>query len=265
MKILGLAFLLAAVTGTALFLVLWGVGGLDEHVAIEVGSIPVLAVPHIADALEKWDAKSAFDSGHKVTIHAIDGYSISLPIVIVAAAAIFVAITQISSVIPAFIMSFSMQMASPGDHEMTQSFASAIGILSLPLQLTGAFFLGRWIGGRCSGHLFGALALSSAIGAVGSRLLDYWLVPADDLRRIFGGSYSVSGLLLSALISFVVFFIPGLLGVWRGRKRRLSNYMRYLLFVLPIDTQNLLVDLAFEEAKKSVASRGSLAHKNATS
>ena len=42
----------------------------------------------------------------------------------------------------------------------------------------------------------------------------------------------------------------GLIGYWRGRKYRLSRYLHYLLDVLPAETRDTVIDLAFDEARK---------------
>jgi hypothetical protein len=56
-------------------------------------------------------------------------------------------------------------------------------------------------------------------------------------------------------VSFIL--VPGLLGFWRGRRERTSKYMVYLLSALPEETQNSLVDLAFEEVREIVEARRS--------
>jgi len=47
-----------------------------------------------------------------------------------------------------------------------------------------------------------------------------------------------------------VLMVPALLGYWRGRKLRLSKYLYYLLGVLPKETRDAVVELAFDEAQK---------------
>ncbi len=55
------------------------------------------------------------------------------------------------------------------------------------------------------------------------------------------------------LVPVCTFAAAGLLGQRQGRKRRLADYMEYLLSVLPPPTRNVLVELAFEEARKAGA------------
>jgi hypothetical protein len=52
-------------------------------------------------------------------------------------------------------------------------------------------------------------------------------------------------------VTSVEFALAGLLGIWRGRRRRLAGYLEYLLSVLPLESRGALVDLAYEEAKRA--------------
>ena len=64
--------------------------------------------------------------------------------------------------------------------------------------------------------------------------------------------------ILSRIAKIILFIlVPGLLGYWRGQKFRLSKYLHYLLGVLPTETRDLVIDLAFEEAQKSASTAGS--------
>ena len=57
------------------------------------------------------------------------------------------------------------------------------------------------------------------------------------------------------IISLIV-IVPGLIGYWRGKRQSLSKYLYYLLSVLPPQTRDTVVELAFEEAQKvSAAAR----------
>ena len=50
--------------------------------------------------------------------------------------------------------------------------------------------------------------------------------------------------------------VPGLIGYWRGKRQSLSKYLHYLLSVLPPQTRDTVVELAFDEAQKvSAAAR----------
>jgi hypothetical protein len=53
--------------------------------------------------------------------------------------------------------------------------------------------------------------------------------------------------------------VPGLLGYWRGQKYRLSKYLHYLLDVLPAETRDTVIGLAFDEAQKIVSAKRSAA------
>jgi hypothetical protein len=52
------------------------------------------------------------------------------------------------------------------------------------------------------------------------------------------------------LLRFPFLICTGLIGYRRGRKYRLSRYLHYLLDVLPAETRDTVIDLAFDEARK---------------
>jgi hypothetical protein len=59
-----------------------------------------------------------------------------------------------------------------------------------------------------------------------------------------------------AIIALWVFYAgPIYLGYWMGRRSRMNKYFSYLLAVLPKDTRNLVVTLAYEEAQRLAADR----------
>src|SRR4029077_6742618 len=88
--------------------------------------------------------------------------------------------------------------------------------------------------------------------------LDVLVVPDEAYRGMFGFErLSIFGILKRiATISFLI-IVPGLIGYWRGQRQRLSKYLNYLLSVLPPQTRDTVVDLAYGEAQKVVpAMRG---------
>jgi hypothetical protein len=64
------------------------------------------------------------------------------------------------------------------------------------------------------------------------------------------------GILMRITKTAFIIVVPGLIGYWRGQRQRLSKYLDYLLSVLPQQTRDTVVDLAFEEAQKVAATVG---------
>jgi hypothetical protein len=78
-------------------------------------------------------------------------------------------------------------------------------------------------------------------------------MPSEEFQTLFGEG--LTGVFPFVLGLFGFFAIFGLLGFWRGSRLQKTQYINYLLSALPEGTRNVLVDLAFEEAKKIVDNR----------
>jgi hypothetical protein len=134
-----------------------------------------------------------------------------------------------------------------GDGPATPSQLAAALVAATPLKLVAGFLIGRRIGMRTRNRAW-VIALAAALLAplIANYGLDAVLWPFGaanqaDLRQD----------IVSAAVSFAQFALAGLLGVSRGRRRKLAGYMEYLLSVLPPATRSALVDLAYEDAKKA--------------
>lgn len=93
--------------------------------------------------------------------------------------------------------------------------------------------------------------------AVGSVAMDVVLLTDEMYLSVFDAERLAPSPLLSRIVPItLIFLVPGLLGYWRGRKYRLSKYLHYLLGVLPEETRDTVIDLAFDEAQKVAATAG---------
>ena len=122
------------------------------------------------------------------------------------------------------------------------------------LTIFAAYFVGRWIGTRCLRRGIVAIVLVAVLTAVGAVAVDVLATTDEYYREMFDAERLSPAHILTrvALVSFNI-LVPGLIGYWRGRKLRLSKYLHYLLGVLPAETRDTVVDLAFEEAQKVAA------------
>ena len=103
-----------------------------------------------------------------------------------------------------------------------------------------SYFVGRWIGTRCSSKGMIAILLIIFLSTAMDLIFNF-MFPDDP------GDFPSMLLDLTSLL----FSIPaGVIGYRRGRKYRLSRYLHYLLSVLPPETRDTVIDLAFGEAQK---------------
>ncbi|MFI4988556.1 MAG: hypothetical protein ACHQF3_14055 [Alphaproteobacteria bacterium] len=144
-----------------------------------------------------------------------------------------------------------MVLAAGGDADKLSPAAPFV--IALPVGLISGYVLGRWIGARCSRYGIATVILVAALGVAISRAFDFALVPSVDFEAIFGQPKSAVEFLFLISAGFLIYSICGLIGYWRGRQRRLARYLRYLLSILPVDTRDVLVNMAYEEAQRTIA------------
>ena len=145
----------------------------------------------------------------------------------------------------------------PFEIENAPKIAAAAGVLTIIMMIFAAYFVGRWIGARTSRLgvvtmlLIAPLTAAIGVGADVLFLADEWYRGYNTSDR-----FAFFGILIRITkISFLI-VVPGLIGYWRGQRQRLSKYLDYLLGVLPPQTRDTVVELAFEEAQKVSAAVG---------
>jgi len=130
--------------------------------------------------------------------------------------------------------------------------------IAVVLMLAGSFFIGHWVGSRCSeGIAKGVVTLLAIYIAYGLLKLLMDIAVADDIIFLLEIPHEQKWLILIMmnLMGVVVFFIISLIGYCFGRRRRLSKYMDYLMRILSPDTRYILVELAYDEAKRLASDR----------
>jgi hypothetical protein len=122
-----------------------------------------------------------------------------------------------------------------------------------------AYLVGRWVGTRCSRHGVGTILLIALLTAIGSVAIDVLTVPDEDYKELFKNERAdFLPILVRITGTTFTMSVSALIGYWRGHRPRLSKYLNYLLGILPAETRNTVVGLAFDEAQR-VASQTSVA------
>jgi hypothetical protein len=243
MKQLGIAFGISLGASIVLFAILHLVFQMDAHGAAGVAGLPFIAAHHLCEMLERRDARKNPATTPAQSIYTYDGFAISWKAMLLFGAVILAAMMQAFGFVGFVVASLFFE----------PSFAAGeprLGLaISLPLNLAGCFFVGRWIGTRCAQKAVLTVLLVPFFGIFAAKILDFAVVSPDDFKRAFGADKNFATFLVQVLVASTLFLIPAFLGFWRGRVIRLSRYLRYLLGVLPKDTREVLVNLAYEEAQ----------------
>ena len=254
MKTITVSFLLIVALATILFLSVWGLTG-SVDAAKGAAAFAVTALPSVSSWLEQSEAKRSIIPGYKMAIRSIDGFSISLPVLVAVGTMIALAILIIGNAFSSFVLesvrSVFSQAPELSDAEKA-ALISLSGLANLPILLVGTYLLGKWVSWRCARNGILAVVLIALLTAFLNRLTDFFILTPGEFQALFQREKTIPNLAPFFLVQFVSISVPGLLGFWRGRRERMSKYMGYLLSALPEETRNSLVDLAFDEVKKIV-------------
>jgi uncharacterized membrane protein YtjA (UPF0391 family) len=120
-----------------------------------------------------------------------------------------------------------------------------------------AYLVGRWIGVRSQTKgLFVVLAVAFFVPFI-DRVLALAFMSREDLSAYFHSTNTTELLLVAIVEMGVLIGVPAIFGYWRGRVVQLSRYLGYLVRALPEESQEALVDLASDEAKRLASNSAS--------
>jgi hypothetical protein len=248
MKHLGIALAISFVAALAVFGIAYPISD-DAHISEGLAAIPIIGCHHLAELLERREAKQSLRSGQKIVIQSLDGFSISWPLMAAYGTFVLVAIILISSLLTGVFLALLDVV-----HDAT--VAGRVGLaLSIPVQVLAAYFVGRWIGARNKNRGVTTVFVMALFSSIMAHMIDIIGLSAEDFKAMHGFEKSMQQFFTGASVSFVFQFLPALLGYWRGSRRRIAQYLHYLLAILPADTKSVLIDLAFQEANREKLKR----------
>jgi hypothetical protein len=237
MKHLAIGFGIAFATGITLFVIFSVTLIVLEHK--ELLSLAALLIPSpwvvgplIAQALERDEGRKSVAAGRRKAVYDFRSFTIAWPLMLVYGTAALLGGANLGSFLVGFLGAGSQ--------------ASLIPFLFV------TYLVGGWIGTRCSQYGLGTLVLVvfCTVGLGGAA--ETFLFSDETYKQYTGVERMSSKVVLAAAIELPLLLVAGLVGYWRGYKNRLSIYLAYLLSVLPPDTRDSVVELAYEEAQKAV-------------
>lgn len=246
MKPLGTALATSFGIGTTMFVVVYSLFH-EANLAAGAAAIPIAGCPHIAEMMERRAARQSLGAHRATGIPSLAGFAIPSPLLLAYATTALLGVGLLATTVGVL----AMMLPYGPEATFTPTLAIGVMLVAAPIELFGGFMVGRWIGTRCTRRpgltvvLVAALA-SLALGGLGA--LIEWLAPAGS-PPVLGQTHLQEGL-IESLVAFCNLALAGLLGSRRGRARRMAEYMSYLLSVLPPHTRGVLVELAYEEARK---------------
>jgi hypothetical protein len=249
-----LAVMIALGAGTILFsLANWLVNelGLTQLAqGFAAAGLPALAIQKTYDLLQERSAKRALAKtalGPKI---ALSEFSIH-PFV----AFLFSFIAWFGVVLfTGFLMGAFVGLAGDaGDFDIEKNpklFAALVSYTVLPLRFIAAAYIGRWIGTRSHPYVLAIVVLALVLAAIAAFYAAALIPMSDEDRKALDIVISLKRL-IPILIETGIYILFAALGFWFGQRQNLAFYMNFILRVLPQDTQQIIVEMAKDEAMRA--------------
>ena len=254
MKLLAIAFGIVCIVAAAVYGLSIALFSLSPSQAAAValplaGSI-ISSLPKVAELLERQESIKRLAAGGRKPVYDFRGFQIAWPLMVVYGTVALSFVGQAAGGIAGIGLAAT---GVPSEGGNAATFAKATGFFGMVATILGSYLVGRWIGARTARLGIVALLLIAPLTAAAAVGMDVLLLPDEVYRGM-----QRSGILTEiAKISFIV-VVFGLLGYWRGQRQRLSKYLDYLLSVLPSQTSESVVELAYEESQKVAAAAGNV-------
>jgi hypothetical protein len=244
MKNLVISFGMSLVTSVIVY---FGLSALSLHGEALVGlaSVPFVAVHHVYEALDRRQTKQRVSKAPE-KLPTLGRFALPWYLIACYGAVIVFGIVQVSGGIAGLLAALS--------GIQSQHVPPVAKFIATALVLVGSYFLGVWAGVRSRRLGFLSFLLGAFIGQVVCHTLESVIVSPSAYREFYGSDNTIALLPLKAIGGTVVFAPLGAIGFWRGRRRRLSRYLFYLLSLLSPESRAALVDLAYDEARVLSAS-----------
>jgi hypothetical protein len=245
MRYLVMAFGVTLGASVILFGVLNLLLGLDDHVAEGVAGLPFIASHHVCEMLEREHARRAPPEKRAESIYTFAGFAMSWKWAVILGTMTLFGVMELASGYA------GMTVALIGSSE--EMLVSKMAPITIPVVVVANYLVGRMIGTRCASHGLATIVLVGLIGSGITRVFDFSILSGSVLRTALGEPATLDVFLIAWLGGAALFWVPGFIGYRRGRRRRLGRYLTYLVGVLPKDTRETLVSLAYSEAQSLVS------------
>jgi hypothetical protein len=245
MRNIVLAISIALAASATLYLLATGLSeatGLNFLAEVAKGAVglPALSVQQIYGALEKRSATRALAQANFESMISAKDFSLHpFAVFLLSLVAMWGVVHFTGALMGALV---ALSGITPG----TTTFASLVGLTSIPLKIIAAAYIGRWIGIRSQRYGFAVAVGSIGLGCSVSFLAALLILGSDKLETMLGTTALSAFLFI--LPDFVIYVISGVLGVWRGQRQRLANHLAFIMKILPEETRQVIVEMVRDEA-----------------
>jgi hypothetical protein len=252
MKNLGISFGLSFAASAAFFCILYFLMKLEEHAAYSIAGLPLIASGHLCEVLERREGKRETANpieGRLTNIYSYEKFFFAWPLTAVYGTIILLAFAEFLGGVSGILLSIF------GDERSTDGVPKTIFAFLLPITVIAGYLVGRWIGSRSRRGGVVAIFLVAPLSAILDKTVESMMISSDDFKQLYGVPETFGAVIEHTGATAAILLVTGLVGYWRGRRMRFSKYLRYLLGILPSDTRDTLMGLAYEEALKVMSRR----------
>lgn len=203
--------------------------------------------PKVAESLEQQEGRKSLAAGRRAPIYDFRGFQIAWPLMVVYGTVVLWCAIEAAAGIAGLLL--GQVLPFEGEDIFKSVFAATVP--AAMITILGSYFVGRWIGARTSRLGIVTMLLIAFLTTAAAVGLDVFGLPDKLYKDLYGSErLAFFGILSRFTRGSFIIIVPGLIGYWRGQRQRLSKYLDYLLRVLPPQTRDTVVELAFEEAQK---------------
>jgi hypothetical protein len=215
--------------------------GLDVKSALAIAALPLSSISSVHQTLEKGTLKLNFRALPKGVVN-LQGFALPWYQMLVYGALIFVPLKELGG----FVGGLTAGMAAISE---SGALIWIVAVIANLVTIAGMYLIGSWIGARCNkyGWLIGIAV--PFFGQIVAEAADFILLSDAQFHELFGEPKTFGLFAVGVITGSLLVAVFALLGVWRGRRARLSAYLAYLLGNLPAETRDTIVNLAYEEVK----------------
>jgi hypothetical protein len=240
------AFLIVLVAAAACFGLL-SLFGVAEKIAGPLASALFGAITYVHQAIEKQRATSSATG-----VVTLRGYFFSPVLMFVYASLVLYAMMVLIYAYGRYSGALLSDIIDSMDRNEVTDLMLPLLIAASVTKVFVAYVVGRWVGSRA--RRFSEIVLLCSIAGASILVMAVYSIgggPSSSL--FFEGVARPKVLLLGFADNFGSMTVPGLVGIWRGKRLRLAGYLGYLLSRLPMDTRFAIVNMVYEEVNRLTA------------
>lgn len=244
------AFLIVLVAAAACFGLL-SLFGVAEKIAGPLASALFGAITYVHQAIEKQRATSSATASSQGVV-TLRGYFFSPVLMFVYASLALYAMMVLIYAYGRYSGALLSDIVDSMDRNEITDLMLPLLFAASVTKVVVAYVVGRWVGSRA--RRFSEIVLLCSIAGASILVMAVYSIGGGSSSSLFfEGVARPKVLLLGFADNFGTMTVPGLVGIWRGKRLRLTGYLGYLLSRLPMDTRFATVNMVYEEVNRLTA------------